>query len=65
MIFRSTAMRMWENEHSAAGNEAYDNDTQHLNDNETLFEETLPLIFNLCISVLFILDDCQIYSSFL
>ena len=62
MIFRSTAMGMCENEHSVAGKEAYDNDTQNLNVTETLYEDLLPLIFNLCISVLFLLDNCQIFE---
>jgi hypothetical protein len=55
-------MRMWENEHSVAGNEAYDNDTQYLNVTETVFEKILPLIFNLCIGMLFLLDKCQIFE---
>ena len=62
MIFRSTAMGMWENEHRVAGNEAYDNDTQYLSVTETLFEDLQPLIFNLCIGVLFLLNNCQIFE---
>jgi hypothetical protein len=51
-----------ENKHGVAGSEAYDNDTQYLNITDTLFEDVLHLIFNLCISVLFLLDNRLIFE---